>query len=239
MTAEEYKKISKEFLDEWKREDKGKHFIRDGIVNVDRWFEQKTKICFLLKEAYTEEDDFRLNEWLNNDEKSVINTWLSVSLWVDGILKTNENLIPEYHKSNKLNKKAKHNLLQKIAVINIKKSNGMPKSDWYDLVEYAIRDKDKLKKQLEFIKPDVIVCGNTYDFLRVIYGTEYDKKKKKLVKGTGAIPEDTTDKGYFITEDKTIVLKYYHPQNHFPSRLNFYTICCLYQQALKELNNTK
>lgn len=239
MNAKEYNKKSYELFNEWEKDDHCEHFIRDGIVNANEWFEQKTKICFLLKEAYTNEEHFCLNNWLNEDETCVKNTWKTVSLWVDGIFKTDETNIPVYAESNALDRKARHDLIKKIAAVNIKKSDGKKRSDWYNLAEYADRDKEKLKKQLEIINPDVIVCGSTYDFLRIIYGTKYDIEKKKVVNDTGEIPEDKTDKGYFITKDKKIIIKYYHPQNQFPSKVNFYAICCLYQQALKEKNNTK
>ena len=239
MTAKEYLNQSEALFERWKKEDGGNHFICDGIVNPDEWFKQKTKICFLLKEAYTSEDGFCLNEWLDKDETCIKKTWKSVSLWVDGILKTDETTVPSYLESNNLSRKSRHDLIKKIAAINIKKSDGERKSDWYNLVEYAERDKEKLKEQIKLINPDVIVCGSTYDFLRIIYGTEYNKDKKKLIKETGILPDDIDDKGYFIMEDKTIVIKYYHPQNQFPSMVNYYAICCLYQKALKELNCTK
>ena len=56
------------------------------------------------------------------------------------------------------------NALSKIAVINIKKSEGVSKSDLYgDIVNYLIEDKELLKKQIELVNPDILVCGRTFD----------------------------------------------------------------------------
>lgn len=232
--------ITKELFDKWESKYPDKCFVYDGIVNLEEWGQQKLKICFLLKEAYTEDEKnyFRwsLSEWLNDEIDSVINTWDIVPLWVYGILNTTETSIASYPGGDALDKNTKHNLLKRIAAVNVKKAGGSKNSDWYDLVKYAVDDKEFLKEQLETINPDVILCGSTYDFLRVVYGATYDAERKRI-KDDGKIPNDFTDKGFFIMNDKTIVIKYYHPQNHFPSKVNYYAVCAIYQQALKELNS--
>lgn len=237
MAIKEYNKISEKLFEDWIHKYPNEFFIRDGIVNVDEWFKPESKkICFLLKEAYTSEENWRLDKWLNEDVTCIKNTWITVPLWLDGILKTTETAIPAFTESNKLDKQSRHRLLQKIAVVNVKKASGEKTSDWYNLAECANRDQTELKKQLEIINPDVIVCGSTYDFLRIVYGATYDTEKKRI-KEDGEIPSDITDKGFFIMNDKTIVIKYYHPQNHFPAKVNYYAVCAIYQQALKELNS--
>lgn len=41
-----------------------------------------------------------------------------------------------------------------------------------------------------------------------------------------------SENGYAVVENQ-IILDFYHPSNQYPSVLNYYAICGLYQQALK------
>lgn len=231
--------LTTDIFEEWENKYKDRSFVFDGIIDENEWNKQKTKICFLLKEAYTEDKEnffkWSLSKWLNKDKNSVINTWNTVALWTYGILNTTETNIPEYPDLNLYNKDEKHNNLKKISAVNVKKVDGVKKSNWYDLKNYAEEDRNLLRRQIEKINPDVIVCGGTFDFLRIIYGASYNEKKKR-VDDNGEIK--TTNKGYIIFTNsmgkKVIIIDYYHPANRYPSMLNYYAICGIYQQALKE-----
>lgn len=237
--------LTKDIFEDWENKYIDKSFVYDGIVDETEWNNQETKICFLLKEAYTEDKinyfKWSLSKWLNKDKNSVINTWNIVALWTYGILKTTEVFIPEYPNINDFDKEKKHSILKKISAVNVKKVDGVKKSDWYDLKNYAEKDKELLRKQIDRINPDIIICGKTFDFLRIIYGASYDKKKK-CVDDNGEIKN--SNKGYVVftnteTQKKTIVIDYYHPANQFPSKVNFYALCTFYQQALKEIKKTQ
>ena len=177
-----YISLTKDIFEEWENKYIDKSFVYDGIVDETEWDNQETKICFLLKEAYTEDKinyfKWSLSKWLNKDKNSVINTWNTVALWTYGILQTTETVIPEYPFIKDFGKEEKHNILKKISAVNVKKVDGVKKSDWYDLKNYAEKDKELLRKQIDKINPDVIICGKTFDFLRIIYGASYDEKKK-------------------------------------------------------------
>lgn len=231
--------LTTDIFEEWENKYIDRSFVFDGIVDENEWDKQEIKICFLLKEAYTKDKKnyfkWSLSKWLNRDESSVINTWNTVALWTYGILNTTESNIPEYPDLNLYNRDEKHNILKKISAVNVKKVDGVKKSDWYDLKNYAEKDKELLRKQIDRINPDIIICGKTFDFLRIIYGASYDETKK-CVDDKGEIKN--SDKGYVVftnikTKKKTIVIDYYHPANQFPSKVNFYALCALYQQALK------
>lgn len=49
-----------------------------------------------------------------------------------------------------------------LAYVNIKKGNGARQSDWGDLEGYAQDDQDFINEQIEMLRPDVMVCGGTY-----------------------------------------------------------------------------
>lgn len=230
-----------DIFEEWENKYIDRSFVFDGIVDENEWDKQETKICFLLKEAYTKDKKnyfkWSLSKWLNRDESSVINTWNTVALWTYGILHTTKTAISEFPDASAFDKAKKHSLLKRISAVNVKKVDGQEKSDWYDLKDYAISDRLLLKKQIERIDPDVIVCGSTFDFLRIVYGASYDDKKKR-VNDDGEIK--FTDKGHTIITNskgkKIIIINYYHPANRYPTLLNYYAICGIYQQALKTNN---
>ena len=49
-------------------------------------------------------------------------------------------------------------IIDRIAVVNVKKSNGENSSNYEDLEKYAIEDRAEIKRELEIIRPDIIVC---------------------------------------------------------------------------------
>ena len=54
----------------------------------------------------------------------------------------------------------------------MKKSNGGNSSDYEDLKKYAEEDKEELKKELQIIEPDIIVCGNNRSLLKIVLGDQ-------------------------------------------------------------------
>ena len=69
---------------EWKKKDLHKNytFIEDGVVNPDYYFSNENRILFLLKEAYSNEQDNRpLTDWLNDKKERVTTIWRRVSEW--------------------------------------------------------------------------------------------------------------------------------------------------------------
>lgn len=68
-------------------------FIRDGIINPNTWFYSNCRPLFILKEAYNgngSNDSWDLCEWIHSDLERVskINTWMTISLWAQGIIHT-------------------------------------------------------------------------------------------------------------------------------------------------------
>lgn len=199
------------------------HFIDDGIVNESVWAEQKVKICFFLKEAYLSDEDKKnglkwnlVKDTLNNG--IIKKMWHSVAEWTYGVLNTTETVIPVYHN---LTYEEKGDALRKIAVVNVKKSDGKPGSSWDNLVEVVNRDKCFIRKEIEIIKPDVLICGNNASLLRTIYDDKLTESEQ-------------LEKGDFGWIDDMLIIDFYHPANLFPKFMNYYTLCAIYQQALKE-----
>lgn len=203
------------------------NFISDGAVNPDIYEQSKPKIVFFLKEAYSKSDDggWSLTNWLNNG--AMTRMWGAVAEWTYGIRNTTTT---EFLPKPYLSTEEKTALLKSIAIINVKKSNGTVHSDYADLLQYAELDCVYLKKELDILSPDVIICGNNSSLLRLLYGEKIQDGK---VSSTGIIDDEFMHKNGYVFIGKQLIIDYYHPANQYPSMLNYYTVCSLYQQALK------
>ena len=199
-------------------------FIADGIVNPDEWEKSKKKILFVLKEAYGKNwNGNTLSSWIRKSHPK-IGPWKRIAKVVYGIQNTTHDSITRY----KENLSAyEHNIaLEQIAVLNIKKSNGDSISNDNELKLYADYDREEIKKEIELIDPDIVICGNTFG---ILYETVY--KNKSL--GNAA-----SDNWYYyldIARDghKRLFIDYYHPSFFTcPTLLYYYGLLAIYQQAL-------
>lgn len=218
-------------MEKWKATHKNKgwvNFISDGAVNMESYASSTLKICYFLKEAYSKDndEDWDLTRWLDNG--AMTRMWSNVAEWTYGIINTTTTNIS--HKPQLTNQE-KTVLLKSVSVINVKKSNGNVQSDYGDLLNYANEDKEFLKRELDILKPDVIVCGNNSSLLRLLYGATVQSKNR--VSAEGLIDAEYMSKNGYAFVGNQIIIDYYHPANQYPAMLNYYTICSLYQQALK------
>lgn len=199
-----------------------KRFIRDGIVDENCWLENQTvpKICFFLKEARTKEEHYILTDDLRNNEPWRL--WQRVAVWTQAIQMAFSG--EEAYNEEKIKLKS-HDAIKQIAVVNVKKSDGMKESDDDDLRVYAEQDKDLLKKELEIINPDIIVCGYTFGLLNTVLGDELNAEK-------------TWDTMYGFWKDK-LVIDYFHPACHYPNRVNYYALMSICRMAEDEWEERK
>lgn len=199
-------------------------FITDGIVNQDHWNEIDNKrILFILKEAYGGDKDWSLTELLQTNAPWG-SIWKRVVEWTYGITNTTINEIPRYA-PDKIDFGQNNIWLNRIAILNIKKSDGKPNSDMEEIKAYSVFDKKEILKQVEIINPSIIVCGGNGDIVDALFDNVIKKVK--------------CDNWYYIPElpgKKRIILDYYHPANQFPALANYYSITNIYQLALKEIS---
>lgn len=149
-----------EFLDDWKKEyPHDARFVRDGAVDWNVWVSRKSpKVLFLLKEAYTDEPNgFDLRDYVRQWRKWK-GTWQGAAIVTKAIHDAANGRIL-FDKTSFEEERAE--LLQSIAIVNIKKAYGDSKSHYDDLLEYARRDAGRIIKEIEMLEPDVIVCGGT------------------------------------------------------------------------------
>ena len=215
-----------DLFDTWEKRhfDAGyKRFIRDGIVNEEWWSQEQRvpKICFFLKEARTEQEQgYNLVQDLYNYEPWKL--WQRVAVWTQAIQLAFSG--ERAYDEDKIRMKA-HEAVKQTAVVNVKNSNGLAESQGDDLWQYVRDDKDLLKKELELINPDIIVCGYTFGMLSEVLGNELDM-------------DGTIDTMYGFWKDK-LVIDYYHPACHYPNRVNYYALLSICRLAKEEWEERK
>lgn len=204
MNKLKHENVMNQLFKEWKKvaHHKGNIFVEDGIIDYDKWTKSK-KILFLLKEAYSEEGsvgDWKLSYLINcNEDNWVENNkhYFMLSMW-SFVLSSPETPLPDY--LHEIFSQGYEYLLSS-AVINIKKSNGASTSSDSDIRKYAQLDKEFLKKQIEIISPEIILCGNTcIDLMNSIF--EYPK--------TSDYGDLYASEYCFKYKDMTII-DYWHP----------------------------
>ena len=240
-------KFNNEYADlmrQWKSRHKSagyRSFVSDGVLCPEIWFSQTTRILFILKEAYSvnqdDDIDWNLLDYLNSIAGSKGRIWSAIAEWQHALDHTTKESIPIF--DNWLGctvgdmpqyRKVKCDLLRKCAIINIKKSNGRNGSADSDLLEYIQKDWDLLKKQIEIIDPTIIVCGSTFHLLKDCPKDPVSKRKLILGADTSSLSQDRGCKRI----GDTTVIAYYHPANQYPAALNYYGISGMYHSYLRE-----
>lgn len=192
--------------------------ISDGVVDSEHY----AGILFLLKEAYSRDQEF--GEWdlaKGLADKGPWGMWHHVAKWTYGLLNTDETCIAPFRDFNWDMRNA---MLRRIAVVNVKKVNGVSTSESDDLEQYVQNNTDLLRREITHVKPKIIICGGTYDFLKEIFGLKINQ---------------TCDNLYYWIDlgmgEKVLVVDYYHPAARYPEILSYYGLVNIYQQAL--INN--
>lgn len=178
--------------------DNDSHFVIDGIIDSEKYFNAKYRILWILKEANSQSDTwsylekFKDKEWLYRCGKSVP-TLKKIIYITYGILRNcNWCEIPDAKNEKSFEP------LQEIALINIKKIPGDGSAEDNEIQQAYYENKELLKLQIETYNPNVIIFGNT---LQYFYKTDFDKlestEKQKTEFGNAFY--NTGDKLYIHT----------------------------------------
>lgn len=220
QTSEAYQTEISKLFKEWKDkiDTNNTAFITDGVMDPEKWFKQSERIMFVLKEAYSEpyENDWDLAEYaLKSDPFKKESTWRNISLWTKGMQCT----LADYEPDDKELKSFGNKYLHGIAAINIKKYNGRNTSDASDILQYAVQEKEFIKKEIEICDPNVIVCCGTANAFNHVIDFDYGHYNNQCFYHT------------ILNEHEVIVIDFYHPANRYPRIMNYHTLCAIYQRA--------
>ena len=115
-------------------------------------------------------------------------------------------------------------LIDSIAIVNVKKSNGTNTSSYNDLEKYAREDRPKLEQQLELLQPQVILCGNTLGLLKLVLD--------------GVLKNENTWADKIAFWKNTLVIDYYHPACQYPNAVNYYALSAICSAAINRYGFT-
>jgi len=198
-------------LKEWKARheklDFQGRFIGDGPINWGQWESADRRVLFLLKEAYDDKGidrDWDLPELVREYGTQLPRTWPKVAQWAEVLhkYKDGESIPFERERDSKA-------ALGRIAVVNVKKSDGSKTSSDQDLAAHIARDSDLLFQQVAILAPDCVVCGSTWHLLSAVAPwSSYEPVFDRTVWRVGDIH-------YFDM---------WHPANHFPQFAEFHML---------------
>ena len=226
MTQEQYKLKMKDLIDNWQQRngtvktvqhkqevelliDHTQNFICDGVVCPEKWFSQSIRPLYLLKEAYGEGSWDLIADHLCKSGQ-ISQMWRRVSKWTSGLLGTTENTLMPYGNWGDVDHYG-NEYLQKIAVVNVKKSGGKSSSNMDEIRAYAQFDREELLRELELCDPTVIVCGYTASVMDIIFKT--------------SVRKDRNENLFYhiqLNGHDVLVLDYWHPANQYPDVMNYY-----------------
>lgn len=129
-------------------------FTFDGVFDEETYKNQDIKILYILKEADWPEYQGNLNlkEYLLSEKSSSYwKTWNNIARWTKGIVEGGDY-------PRKVSKKDKTFWMKRVSFIELKKEVGGACSKTDEIAEYAKRDKEFIKQQIEIYCPDIIIC---------------------------------------------------------------------------------
>ena len=204
-------------MNEWRRKYINQAFIEDGIVHFPTWEKQEKKILILLKEAYNSESiikDLFENEPFHN-------IWQTTARYIKALELTKSNYLPTLEEVNNYEPQ----ILQKIAILNIKKADGKNISDYKELKSIAADDIELIKKQINLIKPNIIICGGTKCFFDDIFWQSI---------GFNKYPIPETDE-IIYTSQNAVLLDISHPSHRVSNLMKHYLFAGVYQKYLQQI----
>ena len=164
----------KELFSLWKKREGHQFFCEDGIIDEKTFKKENTKLLFIAKESNVPKDGENNFFWLKAvafNEKGVKKAIASFRI----SLMANAYFNNDFEIAN-----TDHNVLKRIAYMNINKCGGTNKSIDSELEEYAQNFKSFITREIELISPDIIFCCSdiVYDIIKNIVKIE----NKKLLK---------------------------------------------------------
>ncbi|WCC46225.1 hypothetical protein [Tenacibaculum finnmarkense] len=184
------------------------NFVADGIVNISEYNSTNPKILWILKEANSIDDydwDFRdaLKDLKNESGQGIKSGWANT---FTPIIYTTYGILNDLNwedMGSVYNDQSIIEILNKVAYINLKKVPGDSNADWNKIKSYYNENKNAIHEQIQLINPDIIIFGNTMNFL-----------DNDFFEIFGEIRIDKSNKSLHIYENKEkLLLSAYHPNN--------------------------
>ena len=149
--------------------------VKDGIINIEKYKVAKPKILWILKEPHDKGNggwdmrDFLINpknlterkdnwKWKKTYKMLMLVTW--------GILHDFQSYDKTLHDWGRLGDEEMLFVINEIALINLKKTPGGSSSPPPVIRAAYKTNKEIIWLQINTVKPDVVICGGTYQFIK-------------------------------------------------------------------------
>ena len=208
-------------------------FISDGIVNESGWNNgQAPKILFVMKSLSSDikSVDVDIRSEMRKGTKSRLGitsngfSYLTIGKWAKGLSLTDkERIEPYYHKFCDV-----YAWWKSIAVMGLKKENDDETISDPDIIDiYAESDSVEIKKEIEIINPDIIVCCSTYRTL-MTYVFGYEPEDGPIYNSD--IMKNNWCNMVPVNGKDSLFIDYVEPC--WPYLVAYYGLVNIYQQAL-------
>lgn len=199
------------------------YIVSDGLASVEHYMQAPVKIVFLLKETNDAGGGgWDLRKFMYDGGRA--STWDNITRWTEGLfdLATKEKEKNWEHYAN-ITEDRRKDILKYIGAVNLKKIPGSYVADGNAVFSETLKNKDFLLAQLDLYRPDILICGGTFDNL---YYHLLDNKQPKI---------ETTTRGikYCIDENNTIIIDYHHPAARAKAQILLYALL----DAVAEIKN--
>jgi len=201
-----------------------------GVVDEQVYLKVYPKIVFLLREPHAGKAGFTIPNGLRrNVEKGLRNerlergymyTWRQAGVWAYAII----NGFDRYETLRKDVYVVKG--LQAIGMTNLKKTGGGASSNPKQISHFAKKETTLWLKELDTMRPDIIICGNTYHDVIDNLGLE-----KILLVNKDRMPYYYSI--LYLGAVQTIILDFWHPNNRNKRNYNL-SILSILIDRLKE-----
>jgi hypothetical protein len=217
MDAHE-KLAHEKLLNSWAQQvnHQGHCFIQDGVIEQRRWDATTPKVLFLLKEARHDgpESSWDLREFIRENNGPYGPALKNAAYWSYAIHHIARGNLPGFPvEKSTLDEAAE--LFLSSAVVNIKKSRGTAHSSYDDLAQHGQTDGALIKKQIELIDPDIVICGYTWPHVKHVWQHEAQAGGYDGVWRVG----------------RRVFIDFWHPAYPIPDDLKYYALSCLLQNS--------
>ena len=194
----------------------------DGIIDKN-YKQSNIRILLFLKDSYRSKTDSTKNDYLYNlaaayptlkDKKSCKH----IGEWVKCIVKGLVGVEQEDFA---------HTALMNVSKLGHYEIQSNPSFLW----EIARKDKELLKEQFNYLKPNIIICGNTYDLFKDIMDVQADEMGH-IIANRGRLRNSPLT---LYQWDKRVIFDAYHPSRYNTKTEDFDELIKRYQDKIKQI----
>jgi len=136
--------------------------LRDGMFNADKYRAANPRILYVLKEPWMVDIPTDRNLLKTVENGDVAPTWTNITRWTIALQKFTAGEFPVWREDlETITDHDRQKALQNIAIMDLKKTPGGTTSDMVEVAEWAIKNNERLCRQLSIYNPDIIICGGS------------------------------------------------------------------------------